>query len=65
MVYNNEMQCETKNSCIYEIIIIIVEMIVFAIALKEHKKSKAIVFALTANFFSMIFGAIIISSLPV
>ena len=47
-----------------EIIILIVEMIVFALTLKEHKKDRAIGFALTANIASLIFGGIILSVLP-
>jgi len=49
----------------YEIIIFIVEAIAFALILKEHKKGRAIGFALTANLASLILGGLLISYLPV
>ena len=48
-----------------EIVIFIVEMVTFALILKEHKKGRAIVYALTANWASLILGSILITSLPV
>lgn len=49
----------------YEIIIIIVEMIAFSLVLKENKKSRAVVYALSANLASLILGGMLISYLPV
>lgn len=49
----------------YEIIIFIAEIIAFALILKGHKKSRAVVYALTANFASLILGGVLISYLPI
>ncbi len=48
-----------------EIIIFIAEAISYSSLLKEHKKSRAIVYALTSNFVSLVLGGILISILPV
>ncbi len=49
----------------FEIIIFITEMLVFAFILKEHRKSRGIVYALAANYASLIIGGVMISYLPV
>ncbi len=49
----------------YEIIIFIVEAILFAAILKEYKKGRAVTYALVANIISLLLGCILISSLPV
>lgn len=49
----------------YEFIIFIAEMIAFALILKEHKKSRAVVYALAANSVSLILGGVLISYLPI
>jgi hypothetical protein len=48
----------------YELIIFIVEAIAFASLLKEHRRSLAVGYAVTANFASLFLGGILISSLP-
>ena len=48
-----------------EIVIIVAEAIAFASTVKEFKKSKAILYTVFANLFSMIAGGLIISYLPV
>lgn len=50
---------------LYEIIIFIVEAVAFALILKEYKKGRAIIYALTANLASLILGGVLISYLPV
>ena len=48
-----------------EAVIFIVEMIAFALILKEHKRSKAVVYALVANLASLVLGGLLITLLPV
>lgn len=50
---------------LYEIIIFIVEITAFALILKEHKKGRAVHYALTANFASLFLGGVLISYLPI
>jgi len=50
---------------ILEFIIFIVEMIAFALILREHRKGRAVLFALAANLASLIVGGLLISYLPV
>jgi len=49
----------------HEFVIFIVEMITFALILKEHKKGRAVLYALAANLASLILGGVLISCLPV
>jgi len=49
----------------YEIIIFIVEAILFSAILKEYKKGRAVTYAFVANIISLLLGCILISSLPV
>ncbi len=48
----------------YEIIIFIVESFAFASVLKEHKKDRAVSYALIANFASLILGGLLLGYLP-
>lgn len=48
-----------------ELIIFAVEAIAFTLALKEHKKGRATIYALTANVASLVLGGILISYLPI
>ena len=48
-----------------EVLIFIAEMITFPLILKEHKKGRAVLFALSANFASLILGGILLLLLPV
>ena len=53
------------NLIFWEIIILFVEMIAFLVLLKEHKKLKRILYAITANIASLILGGYLITVLPV
>lgn len=48
-----------------EFFVFIVEMIAFPLFIKEHKKSRTLIYAFTANLISLIAGGYIISILPV
>jgi len=48
-----------------EFFVLLVEMLVFVLLLKEHKKSRAVVYALVANIASLILGGVLLSFLPV
>jgi hypothetical protein len=48
-----------------EIVILIVEMILFISLVKEHKKSRAAIYTIIANLASLVLGGILISYLPV
>ena len=48
-----------------EILIFIAEMIAFPLILKEHKKGRAVLYALSANFASLILGGILLFLLPI
>ncbi|MDR1688865.1 MAG: hypothetical protein LBS21_09695 [Clostridiales bacterium] len=50
---------------LFEIIIFIAEALIFALAVKERKKSRAVLYTLTANLFSLVLGGALISYLPV
>jgi hypothetical protein len=50
---------------VVEIMVIIVEIIAFAVFIKEHKKSRAVLFAIVANLASLIAGGWLIANLPV
>lgn len=50
---------------LFEIIIFAVEALAFTLILKEHKKGRAVWYALAANFASLILGGLLISYLPV
>ncbi|MDD4797292.1 MAG: hypothetical protein PHO66_05945, partial [Eubacteriales bacterium] len=47
-----------------EAIICVVEMAAFALALKEHTKGRALLYALAANFASLILGGLLLALLP-
>ena len=49
---------------VLETIIFILEIIVFALILKEQQKGLAVVFTLTANFTSLLLGSILLAHLP-
>lgn len=48
-----------------EILIFIAEMIAFPIILKEHKKGRAVLYAFSANFASLILGGLLLALLPI
>ncbi|GLC31204.1 hypothetical protein bsdE14_26140 [Clostridium omnivorum] len=48
-----------------EFFVFVIEMIAFPILVKEHGKSRSLVYAFIANFVSLIAGGYIISVLPV
>lgn len=48
-----------------EIIVFLVEMILFPLLICEHKKTRSVGYAFTANFVSLIAGGFLISLLPV
>jgi len=48
-----------------EFFVFVTEMITFPIFIKEHKKSRILIYAFIANFISLIAGGYIISVLPV
>ena len=48
-----------------EILVILVEMIAFVILIKEHKKRRAVLFAVLANLLSLGAGGWLIANLPV
>lgn len=48
-----------------EILIFSFELIVFLIFVKEHRKSKTIIYVITANMLSLIVGGYIITILPI
>jgi len=48
-----------------ELIILLVETLAFVFLLKEHKKGRAVAFALTANLASLVLGGLLISLLPI
>lgn len=47
-----------------EMIVLIVEIVVYLFALKEHKKPRAVGFAFLANFLSLILGTVLYHLLP-
>ncbi|MDL2258417.1 hypothetical protein LJC42_04610 [Eubacteriales bacterium OttesenSCG-928-K08] len=50
---------------ILEVLIFIIEMIAFAFILKEHKKGRAVLYALCANAASLVVGGLLLAYLPV
>lgn len=48
-----------------EVFVFAAEMIAFPICIKEHKRSRSLIYAFTANLISLIAGGYIISVLPV
>jgi hypothetical protein len=48
-----------------EVFVFATEMIAFPIFMREHKKSRILIYSFIANFISLIAGGYIISVLPV
>jgi len=48
-----------------EVIIFALEAAVYTLALKEHSKKRAVLYALTANYASFMLGCLLLSHLPV